>query len=105
MAPFTTAVVVASAGDVSIASGSTISFSVTWGSNISPFRWSRIWPAVESAGDSDILQTVTIVAEGSQWNLETPASTAIVATLRGDGESGAPIAAKIQVLSSQVDTF
>lgn len=45
MAAFTTEVVIASAGDLSMASGVPISFSVTWGSNISPFRWSRVWAA------------------------------------------------------------
>jgi hypothetical protein len=105
MSPFSNSVVIASAGDLSIAQGSTISLSVTWGSNISPFRWSRIWAAVESAGDSDSLQSVTILNEGSQWSLESPASTTLIATLRADGQSGVPIVAKIQVLTSTTDSF
>ncbi|MEO8921514.1 MAG: hypothetical protein ABI330_01555 [Caldimonas sp.] len=105
MATLTTAVVVASAGDLSMTPGVPISFSVTWGSNISPFRWSRVWAAIESAGDGDTAQSVTIESEGSTWNLSSPASTANQVTLRGEGQSGAPVVARIQVLSSQVDTF
>jgi hypothetical protein len=105
MAAFTTAVVVASAGVLTMARGSTISFTVTWGSNISPFRFNRIWAGVVSPGDEDSQQSVTIVSEGSQWNLSSPASTPMAMTLRGNGGSGAPIQARIQVLASQVDTF
>jgi len=105
MAAFTTAVVIASAGVLTIARGSTISFTVTWGSNISPFRFNRIWPAIQTAGDEDTQQSVTIVSEGSQWNLSSPASTPLAASVRANGQSGAPIAARIQVMASQVDTF
>jgi len=105
MAAFTTAVVIASAGDMSMTSGVPISFSVTWGSNISPFRWSRVWAGIESPGDEDTAQSVTIQSEGSAWSLSNLASTATHVTLRGQGQSGAPVVARIQVLSSQVDTF
>ena len=105
MAAFTTAVVIASAGEVTISPGATISFTVTWGSNISPFRWSRIWPAIVPASDEDTAQTVSIVSEGSAWNADHPAATANAVTLRGQGQSGAPIVARIEVMSSQVDTF
>jgi hypothetical protein len=105
MATSTTAVVITSAGDLSMASGVPVSISVTWGSNISPFRWSRVWAAVESPGDQDSAQSVTILSEGSAWNLSSPASTANLVTLRGQGQSGAPIVARIQVLCSQADTF
>lgn len=105
MAAFTTAVVVASAGILTMAKGSTISFSVTWGSNISQFRFNRIWAGIVSASDADREQSVTIVSEGSRWNLSSPASTPMTMSLRGNGESGAPIAARIQVMASQVDTF
>jgi hypothetical protein len=46
MAAFTTAFVAASAGVLTMARGSTISFTVTWGSNISQFRFNRIWAGV-----------------------------------------------------------
>ena len=105
MAAFTTAVVIASAGDLSMTSGIPISFSVTWGKNISPFRWSRVWAGIESPGDEDTAQSVTIQSEGSAWNLSRAASTANLVTLRGQGSSGAPVVARIQVLASQVDTF
>jgi hypothetical protein len=98
-----TAVVIASAGTLSITPGTSVPFTVTWGNNISPFRWSRIWPAVTGAADQATHQTVTIVSEGSQW--DTPASIAIAATIRGDGDQGAPVVARIQVMSSQEDTF
>jgi hypothetical protein len=105
MAAFTTAVVIASAGDLSMAPGVPISFSITWGSNISPFRWSRVWAGVESPGDADTAQSVTIQSEGSAWSLSDPASTANLVTVLGQGQSGAPVVARIQVLASQVDTF
>jgi hypothetical protein len=105
MAASTTAVVIASAGDLSMEPGVPLSFSVTWGSNISPFRWSRVWAAIESPGDADSAQSVTIQSEGSEWSLSSPASTANLVTMRGQGQSGAPVVARIQVLSSQVDTF
>lgn len=105
MAASTTAVVIASAGDLSMTSGVPVSFSVTWGSNISPFRWSRVWAGIESPGDADGAQSVTIQSEGSAWNLERPASTANLVTLRGESLLGAPVVARIQVLASQVDTF
>ena len=72
MAAFTTAVVIASAGDLSMTSGIPISFSVTWGSNIGPFRWSRVWAGIVSPGDEDSAQSVTIQSEGSAWNLSEP---------------------------------
>ncbi len=53
MAAFTTQVVVASAGILTMARGSTISFTVTWGSNISQFRFNRIWAGVVAASDED----------------------------------------------------
>jgi hypothetical protein len=105
MSAFTTAVVIASAGDMSMTPGVPISFSVTWGSNISPFRWSRVSAGVESPGDADAAQSVTIQSEGSAWSISNPASTADLVTLLGQGESGAPVVARIQVLASQVDTF
>jgi hypothetical protein len=82
-----------------------VSFSVTWGSNISRFRWSRVWAGIESPGDEDSAQSVTIQSEGSAWSLSNPASTATLVTLRGTGQSGAPVVARIQLLSSQEDTF
>ena len=105
MAAFTTAVVIASAGTLSMTSGVPISFSVTWGSNISAFRWTRVWAGIVPASDEDRAQSVTIQSEGSAWNSSRPASTANLVTLRGQGESGAPVVARIQVLASQVDTF
>jgi hypothetical protein len=80
-------------------------FSVTWGSDISPLRWSRVWAGVTSPGDEDTAQSVTIVSEGSAWDASSPASTTNLVTLRGQGELGAPVVARIQVLSSQVDTL
>ena len=47
MAAFTTAVVIASAGDLSMAPGIPISFSVTWGSNIGPLRWIQVLASQE----------------------------------------------------------
>jgi hypothetical protein len=105
MAAFTDAVVIASVGRLSMASGVPISFSVTWGSNISPLRWSRVWAGIESAGDDDLAQSVTIESEGSAWSYSNAAATANLVTLRGQGQSGAPVVARIQVLSSRVDTF
>lgn len=105
MAAFTTAVVIASAGDLSMAPGVPISFGVTWGSNISPFRWTRVWAGIESPGDADIAQSVTVRSEGSAWSGSSPASTMNLVTLLGRGQSGAPVVARIQVLASQVDTF
>jgi hypothetical protein len=103
MATFSNAILVASAGVLSMTPGIPISFNVTWGNNISTFRWSRIWPGIESAADQANHQTVTFLSEGSQW--DTPSSIAIAATLRGDGDSGAPVSAMIQVMASQDDTF
>jgi hypothetical protein len=105
MAASTTAVVIASAGHVSLTPGVPVSFNVTWGSNISPFRWTRVWAGIESPGDDDLAQSVTIESEGSAWSLSSPASTVNLVTLRGQGQSGAPVVARIQVLASQVDTF
>ena len=105
MAAFTTQFVVASAGVLTMARGSTISFTVTWGSNISSFRFNRIWPAIQQASDEDTQQSVTIVSEGSQWSLSNLAGVPMAVSLRGNGQSGAPIAARIQVMASQVDTF
>jgi len=105
MAAFTTAVVIASAGVLTMARGSTISFTVTWGSNVSQFRFNRIWAGVVGASDEETQQSVTIVSEGSQWSSSSPASTPLAMTLRGNGQSGAPVQARIQVLASQVDTF
>ena len=105
MAAFTTAFVAASAGVLTMAKGSTISFTVTWGSNISQFRFNRIWAGVVGASDEDTQQSVTIVSEGSQWNTSNPASTPMAMSLRANGQSGDPIQARIQVLASQVDTF
>jgi hypothetical protein len=103
MTQFSNAIVVASAGDLSMAPGSEISFTVTWGDNISPFRWSRIWPAVQSAADEANQQTVTVISEGSQWN--SPASVALAVTLRGDSDLGATVVANIEVMACQDDTF
>ena len=105
MAAFTTAVLIASAGELSMTAGVPISFGVTWGSNISPLRWSRIWAPVVSPGDEDSRQSVTMQSEGSSWSLSSPASTSNSVTLRGQGQSGAPVVARIQVLASQADTF
>jgi hypothetical protein len=105
MAGSTNALLVASAGVVSLTPGATVSFGVLWGSNISPFRWTRVWAAVESPGDEDSAQSVTLVSEGSAWNLSDPAVTENTMTLKGQGQSGAPVLARIQVLASQVDTF
>ncbi len=105
MAASTTAVLIMSAGDLSMTSGVPISFSVSWGSNISAFRWTRVWAGIESAGDADSAQSVSIVSEGSAWSLSNPASTVNLVTLRGQGQSGAPVVARIQVLASQADTF
>ena len=57
------------------------------------------------ASDEDTQQSVTIVSEGSVWNTSSPASTPMAMSLRANGQSGAPIQARIQVLASQVDTF
>jgi hypothetical protein len=103
MAQSTTAVVIASAGTLSMLPGTSVPFTVTWGNHISPFRWSRIWPTISGAADEASHQTVTVVSEGSQW--DTPASYAIAATIRGAGDLGAPVVARIQVMSSQEDTF
>jgi hypothetical protein len=105
MAAFTTEVVIASAGVVSLSSGVPVTFIVTWGSHISPFRWTRVWAGVVSAGDDDTAQSVTIESEGSAWSLSNAAATANLVTLRGRGQSGAPVLARVQVLASQVDTF
>lgn len=86
-------------------SGVPVSFNVLWGSNISAFRWTRVWAPVESPGDSDSAQSITLQSEGSAWNLSSPATTVNQVTLLGRGRSGAPVVARIQVLASQVDTF
>ena len=105
MAAFTTAFVAASAGVLTMSKGSIVSFTVTWGSNISQFRFNRVWAGVVGAADEDIHQSVTFVSEGSQWDASNIASTPMAVTLRANGQSGAPIQARIQVLASQVDTF
>jgi hypothetical protein len=105
MAASTNAVVIVPAGVVSIASGATISFSISWGANISPTRWSRVWPALISPGDADSAQSVTIVSEASTWSLSSPATSVNQTTLRGQGRSGAAVVARLQLLCSQVDTF
>jgi hypothetical protein len=83
--------------------GTPVDFSVTWGDKISPYRWSRLWPAISPASDEDYHQTVTVVSERSQW--DSPASYAIVGTFRGEAALGAPVVALIQVMASQNDTF
>lgn len=98
-----TAIIVASAGNLSINPGSDVSFTVNWGSNISSFRWSRIWPAIQSAADEANHQSVTFVSEGSQW--DTPGSVSIAATLRGESDLGAAIVARIEVMACQNDVF
>lgn len=103
MATFSNAILVASAGVLTMTPGSPISFTVSWGNNISPFRWSRIWPAIQGASDEANHQTVTFVSEGSQWDM--PGSNSIAVTIRGDGDLGAPVSALIQVMASQGDTF
>jgi hypothetical protein len=105
MAASSNSVLIMSAGTLSMASGVPISFGVTWGANISPFRWTRVWAGIQSAGDEDTAQSVSIQSEGSAWNLSNPASTTNLVTLRGQGQSGAPVVARIQVLASQADTF
>jgi hypothetical protein len=102
---FTTKVIVASAGIVSMSPGTPVSFTVSWGQNISSSRWSRIWPAILPASDEANHQTVTVVSEGSQWDTDA-FFNAIAATIRGDSDLGAPVvAAEIQVMVSQEDTF
>jgi hypothetical protein len=98
-----TAVIIGSAGTLSMSPGQPVSFTVTGGNYISQYRWSRIWPAVTGAADEATHQTVTVVSEGSHW--DSPASFAIAATIRGDGDLGAPVVARIQVMCSQEDTF
>jgi hypothetical protein len=56
-------------------------------------------------GDEDTAQSVTIESEGSAWSPSNAAETVNLVTLRGHGQSGAPVLARIQVLASQVDTF
>lgn len=104
MSPISTSVIIASAGNLTMASNSTVVVSVTWPGFISSLRWSRIWPAIQSAGDSDFHQTVTISDEGSEWDLSNPASSVLFATLHTTG-SGAPVIANIQVMASQNDAF
>jgi len=103
--PASTSVLIMSAGDLSMTSGVPISFGVRWGSNISPFRWTRVWAGIESPGDEDSAQSVTVQSEGSAWSLSNPATTVNTVTLLGRGQSGAPVVARIQVLASQNDTF
>jgi hypothetical protein len=108
MASSTDKILIMSAGNISMTPGVPISFTVTWGHNvsgnfISPFRWSRIWPAVQGASDEANFQTVTILSEGSRW--DSPASIAISATLRGDSDNRVPVVAKIEVMAAQADTF
>lgn len=103
--PFATSVLIGSAGTLSMTSGIPISFGVTWGSNISTFRWTRVWAPVQSPGDEDSGQSVTLQSEGTAWTLSNPASITSLVTLRGQGGSGAPVIARIQVLASQTDTF
>ena len=105
MAAFTTAFVAASAGILTMARGSTTSFTVTWGSNISQFRFNRIWAGVVGASDEDTQQSVTIVSEGSRGKQVESRQHPDVHELARNGQSGAPIQARIQVLASQVDTF
>ena len=70
--PFSTSVIIGSAGTVTIESNNSFVCYVTWGSFISPFRWSRLWAPVQSPGDADYHQAVTITSEGSQWDLSNP---------------------------------
>jgi hypothetical protein len=88
-----------------MSSNSTTTIFVTWGGFISPFRWSRIWPAALGASDEDTHQSVTILNEGSSWDASSPAVTVLFATLQANGQSGAPIASNIQVMASQNDSF
>jgi hypothetical protein len=104
MSPFSTNVIIASAGLLTMTSNSTITIFVTWPGFISPLRWSRIWPAIQSAGDSDFHQTVTLLSEGSQWDLSNPGNTPLFASLQATG-SGAPVVSRIQVMAAQNDTF
>ena len=105
MTATTTSVLIASVGGISIKPGVPVSFSITWGANISPTRWSRIWAAIESPGDQDSAQSITIQSEGSAWNLSNPSVTTNQVTLRGTGQSGATVMARVQLLTSQADTF
>src|SRR5262249_1229464 len=77
----------------------------TWGSNISSFRFNRVWPAIVDAADEDIRQSVTFVSEGSQWDASNITSTPMAVTLRANGQSGAPIQARIQVFAALAGTF
>ena len=81
MAQFTNKLVVASAGTISMSPGFPVSFDVLWGTNISPFRWTRIWPAGVGASDEATFQTVTVVSEAARW--DTPASHVLAVTVRG----------------------
>ena len=58
MSPISTSVIIASAGNLTMASNSSVTVYVTWNGFISPNRWSRIWPAIQSAGDSDFHKRV-----------------------------------------------
>ena len=104
MSPISTSAIIASAGNLTMASNSSVTVYVTWNGFISPNRWSRIWPAIQSAGDSDFHQTVAITEEGSLWDLSNPATTVLFANLQTTG-SGAPVVANIEVMASQNDTF
>jgi hypothetical protein len=95
MSPISTSVIIASAGNLTMASNSSVTVYVTWNGFISPNRWSRIWPAIQSAGDSDFHQTVAITEEGSLWDLSNPATTVLFANLQTTG-SGAPVVANIE---------
>jgi hypothetical protein len=104
MSPISTSVIIASAGNLTMASNSSVTIFVTWNGFIGPFRWSRIWPAIQSAGDADFHQTVTVSGEGSLWDLSNPSTSVLFATLSSTG-SGAPVVANIQVMASQNDAF
>lgn len=103
MAQFSNSILVTSAGELSMSPGTDISFTVSWGNNISPYRWSRICPALSGASDEATQQSVAFVSEGTAWS--TPSSYVLAVTLRGDGDLGAPVSAYIQVMASQDDTF
>ncbi len=103
MAQFSNSILVASAGLISITPGSPVSFTVSWGDNISPYRWSRVWPAILGASDEANHQSVTISAEGSQW--DTPGSNSLAMTIVGNSDLGGTVTAEIQVMASQADTF
>lgn len=105
MATFSNQVLVSSAGVMTLTPGVPLAFSVHWGANISPLRWSRLSAGVVSPGDADVEHSVAFVSEGTGWRLAEPGRTVIYATLRGEAQLAGPVQVRLQVLASQDDTF